>query len=159
MGDQIVQQLQGHFFVVEGIDANGTARILEAELGPLQLPCSELITHDNGETELLLLERKRDSKQSRFSWAWYLPYLREHRRALIEVGITSFVANLLKLVPPLALMVLINQVVASRSIGALLSISAVMVLASLVEAVLKTLREYTHQKNAVWGVTARNREP
>ncbi|UUX93939.1 PhoH family protein [Aquabacterium sp. J223] len=25
-------------------------------------------------------------------------------------------------------------------------------------AVLKTLREYTHQKNAVWGVTARNRE-
>src|SRR5919206_3950560 len=25
-------------------------------------------------------------------------------------------------------------------------------------AVLRTLREYTHQKNAVWGVTARNRE-
>jgi PhoH-like ATPase len=25
-------------------------------------------------------------------------------------------------------------------------------------AVLKTLREYTHGKNAVWGVTARNRE-
>ena len=25
-------------------------------------------------------------------------------------------------------------------------------------AVLKTLRDYTHGKNAVWGVTARNRE-
>ena len=25
-------------------------------------------------------------------------------------------------------------------------------------AVLRTLREYTHTKNAVWGVTARNRE-
>jgi len=25
-------------------------------------------------------------------------------------------------------------------------------------AVLRTLKEYTHQKNSVWGVTARNRE-
>jgi len=138
----------GRFGLLDGIDPDGTARLLEAELGALQVPSTDLITHENGETELLLLERKGDAKDRRFSWAWYLPYLREHRRALIEVGITSFVANLLKVVPPLALMVLINQVVTSRSIGALLSISAVMVLASLVEAVLKTLRSFIFTETA-----------
>jgi ATP-binding cassette subfamily B protein len=136
------------FGLLEGIDANGTARILEAELGPLQLPCSELITHDNGETELLLLERKRDSKQSRFSWAWYLPYLQEHRRALIEVAAASLVANLLKLVSPIALIVLIEQVRTSRSLGTLISLSIVMVLAALVEGLLNTLRSFIFTETA-----------
>jgi len=143
----VIEQ-NGRFGLLDSIDPDGTARLLEAELGPLQVPAAELITHDNGETELLLLERKGDAKERNFSWAWYLPYLQEHRRALIEVAATSLVANLLKLVPPLALMVLINQVVASRSISALLSISAVMVLASLVEGVLKTLRTFIFTETA-----------
>jgi len=143
----VIEQ-NGRFGLLDGIDADGTARILEAELGPLQVPANDLVTHDNGETELLLLERKEDAKERRFSWAWYLPYLGEHRRALIEVAVTSLVANLLKLVTPLALMVLINQVVSSRSIGALVSISAVMVLASLVEGVLKTLRSFIFTETA-----------
>ena len=143
----VIEQ-NGRFGLLDGVDADGTARILEAELGPLQVPVSDLVTHENGEAELLLLERKDNAKERRFSWSWYLPYLGEHRRALIEVAATSLVANVLKLVTPLALMVLINQVVSSRSIGALVSISAVMVLASLVEGVLKTLRSFIFTETA-----------
>lgn len=132
----------GRFGLLDGIDPGGTARLLEAELGPLEVPLQELITHEGDLTELLLLERKADAKDRRFSWAWYLPYLREHRRELVEVAATSLVANVMKLVPALGLMVLINQVVQSRSLGALVTIGAVMVLASLVEGVLKTLRTF-----------------
>jgi ATP-binding cassette, subfamily B, bacterial HlyB/CyaB len=141
-------EINGRFGILDGVEPNGTARVLEAELGPLELPSSELITHEGGITELILLERKADAKERRFSWGWYLPYLSEHRRALLEVGITSLVANVLRLVPALAIMVLIQQVVSSRSMGALLSISAVMVLASLVEGVLKTLRSFIFTETA-----------
>ena len=132
----------GRFGLLDGIDPDGNARLLEAELGPLQVPLAELITHEGDLTELLLLERKSDAKDRRFSWAWYLPYIREHRRELVEVAATSLVITLMKLVPALGLMVLINEVLNSRSLGALLSIGLVMVLASLVEGVLKTLRSF-----------------
>ncbi|MFZ0408883.1 MAG: ABC transporter transmembrane domain-containing protein, partial [Cyanobium sp.] len=138
----VVLQCNGRFGLLDGIDPDGTARILEAEMGQLPLPLAELATGENGAIELLLLERKQDAKDRNFSWGWYLPYLREHRRELIEVGITSLVATLLKLVPAFGLMVLINQVVTSRSLGALISISLVMVLSALVEGVLNTLRSF-----------------
>lgn len=143
-----VLELGGRFGILDGVEPNGQARVLEAELGPLELPCSELITHEGDVTELLLLERKPDAKERRFSWAWYLPYLKDHKRDFIEIGITSLVANVLRLVPALAIMVLIDQVVSSRSMGALLSISAVMVLASLMEGVLKTVRSFIFTETA-----------
>jgi ATP-binding cassette subfamily B protein len=132
----------GHIGVLDGIDPDGQARLLEAELGPLRVPCSELVTHEGGVTELLLFERKPDAKQARFNWGWYAPFIREHRREFVEVGVASLVINLLELVVPLGLMVLIDQGVRSRSIGAVLSIGAVMVLGSLVAALLKTLRSF-----------------
>nr|MCU0530356.1 peptidase domain-containing ABC transporter [Cyanobium sp. Prado107] len=90
----------------------------------------------------LLFERKPDAKQARFNWGWYAPFIREHRREFVEVGVASLVINLLELVTPLGIMVLIDQGVRSRSIGAVLSIGAVMVLGSLVAALLKTLRSF-----------------
>jgi ATP-binding cassette subfamily B protein len=144
----VVLERNGRFGLLDSIEPDGTARILEAEMGTLELPLADLATAEDGQLEVLLLERKPDAKDRRFSWGWYLPYLREHKREMVEVGITSLVANLLKLVPALAIMVLLDQVVRSRSIGALLSISAVMVLASLVEGVLNTLRSFIFTETA-----------
>lgn len=132
----------GRFGLLDGVDLDGQARLLEAEYGTLKLPISELVQGADGLCEILLLERKADAKERRFSWAWYGPYLREHKRELIEVGVASLVANIMKLVPALAILVLIQQVLASRSMGALISISLVMVLAAAVEGILKTLRSF-----------------
>lgn len=132
----------GHIGVLDGVDPDGHARLLEAELGPLRVPCGELVTHEGGVTELLLLERKPDAKQARFNWGWYIPFMQEHRREFLEMGVASLVINLLELVSPMAIMVLIDQGVRSRSMSAVLSIAAVMVLASLVVALLKTLRSF-----------------
>ncbi|MCP9838866.1 ATP-binding cassette domain-containing protein [Cyanobium sp. N.Huapi 1H5] len=132
----------GHFGLLDGVEADGRARLLEAELGALLVPAEELVTHEGGLVELLLFDRKPDAKQRRFDWSWYAPFLRQHRRELIEVLVASVVINALRLVFPLGLMVLIQSVVASRNIGALVSIASVMLLAALVESIFKTLRSF-----------------
>jgi PhoH-like ATPase len=58
---------------------------------------------------------------------------------------------------PLVPALLINQFVYLESPGAAPLYARVAEITGKT-AVLKTLREYTHAKNAVWGVTARNRE-
>ncbi|MBW4532224.1 MAG: peptidase domain-containing ABC transporter [Aphanothece saxicola GSE-SYN-MK-01-06B] len=132
----------GHFGLLDGVEPDGRARLLEAELGALLVPAEELITHDGGLVELLLFDRKPDAKQQRFSWSWYFPFLRQHRRELIEVLVASVLINALRIVFPLGLMVLIQSVVASRNIGALVSIASVMLLATFMESIFKTLRSF-----------------
>ncbi|MFY8149374.1 MAG: ATP-binding cassette domain-containing protein [Prochlorococcaceae cyanobacterium] len=138
----------GHFGLLDGVDPDGHARVLEASLGALRVPVSDLITHEGGEIELLLFERKPQAKEQNFSWSWYLPFLRPHRRELVEVLLVSVVINILKLVFPLGLMVLITSVLASRNMGVLLSISAVMLLAAVVESLLTTLRSFIFTQTA-----------
>jgi PhoH-like ATPase len=58
---------------------------------------------------------------------------------------------------PLVPALLINQFVYLEAPGAA-PLNAKVTEITGKTAVLRTLREYTHQKNAVWGVTARNRE-
>jgi PhoH-like ATPase len=58
---------------------------------------------------------------------------------------------------PLVPALLINQFVFLEAPGAAPLYAKVTEITGK-SAVLKTLKEYTHQKNAVWGVTARNRE-
>ncbi|MCR5864869.1 PhoH family protein [Aquincola sp. J276] len=58
---------------------------------------------------------------------------------------------------PMVPALLINQFVYLESPGAVPLYARVVEITGKT-AVLKTLKEYTHQKNAVWGVTARNRE-
>jgi subfamily B ATP-binding cassette protein HlyB/CyaB len=144
----VLLERNGRFGLLDGIQPDGTAQILEAEMGQLALPLAQLATAEDGQLEVLLLERKPDAKDRRFNWGWYLPYLREHKREMVEVAITSLVANVLKLIPALAIMVLIDQVVRSRSIGALLSISALMLLAAVVEGILTTLRTFIFTETA-----------
>jgi ATP-binding cassette subfamily B protein len=132
----------GRIGLLDGVDADGQARLLEAELGALRVPCSELATHEGQLTELLLFERKADSKSAKFGWGWFRPYLAEHRRELVEVLLSSVVINVLRLVFPLGMMVLMMSVGPSSGVGSLFSIAAVMLLAIVVEALLKSLRTY-----------------
>jgi|1048.fasta_scaffold01183_4 ATP-binding cassette subfamily B protein len=139
-----VLMFRQHVGLLDGIDrhADGdVARLLEPELGPVRIPVADLANSETGLVELLLIERRPDSKTSRFNWGWYGPYLKSHRRELLEVLATSAVVNTLALVTPLGLQVLIDQVAkTTNSSGALISISAVLLLSSLVSAVVRGLR-------------------
>ena len=133
----------GHFALLDGVDEDGNLRLLEPELGPLQLPPEQLAQGDeSGLVKVLLVQRKPDAKEERFGWSWYAPFLQEHYRPLVEVLALSTVVNLLALATPLGIQVMIDQVVRQNSVGALITVAVFLLLAALVEGVLKTLRSY-----------------
>jgi len=131
----------GHIGVLDGVDPDGRARLLEAELGPLRVPCADLATLEGGLAELLLLERKSDAKEEKFSWSWFLPFLLQHRRSLVEVLVTSAAINLLMLANPLGFQLLMN-VSQQSNMSSLVSIAAIMLICAVGVGVMKTLRTY-----------------
>jgi subfamily B ATP-binding cassette protein HlyB/CyaB len=132
----------GQLVLLDGVDGDGQVRLLEPELGPLRLPVQELQGCPEAPEliELLLVQRHPASKEIAFSWSWFLPYVRPHTRGLVEVLAASVIVNTLALVTPLGMQVLIDQVARFQNMGALISISALLLLASVVVAVVRTLR-------------------
>ena len=132
----------GQLVVLDGVDPDGRLRLLHPELGPLRLPLADLELQSDGQLELLLLQRKPESKEINFGWGWFGPYLSPHKRALVEVLAASLVVNLLALATPLGMQVLIDQVARFQNMGALISISALLLLTSITTAVVRTLRSF-----------------
>jgi ATP-binding cassette subfamily B protein len=137
----------GHIGLLDGVDPDGRARLLEAELGPLRVPCSDLATLDGGQVELLLFERKSDAKEEKFSWSWFVPLLQQHRRALIEVLAASLAINILMLGVPLGFQFLTGAAT-QRNIGSLVSIAALVLASSVGAGLLKTVRSYIFTETA-----------
>jgi subfamily B ATP-binding cassette protein HlyB/CyaB len=137
----------GHIGVLDGVDIDGQARLLEAELGPLRVPSADLATLEGGLVELLLFERKSDAKEQTFNWSWYAPFLKKHQRALIEVLVASAAINVLMLATPLGFRLLLDTAT-QANIGSLVSIAAVMLLAALAVGLIKTVRTYIFTETA-----------
>lgn len=143
---------RGHFALLDGLDADGQLRLLEPELGPVRLPLQELLPAGEPTLELLLIQRRPDSHTARFSWSWFGPYLAPHRRELVEVLVASAVVNTLALATPLGMQSLIDaNFSGSGSLNGLLSISLLLLLASLVKALVGGLRSliFTNVANQV----------
>ena len=143
-----VLERHGQFAILEGVEPDGRLRLLEPELGPIALPAAQVVQAFGGTVRLLLLQRKEDAKQQIFNWAWYGPFLSEHRGSLVEVLALSVVINLLNLATPLGLQQLIDQVVHQDNLNALISISLVLLLAAVVRGIMKTLRGYIFTETA-----------
>jgi ATP-binding cassette subfamily B protein len=137
-----VLEQHGQLVLLDGVDDDGLLCILDAELGPLQVPLADVQADEQGQVELLLLDRRLDSMEARFGWGWFMPYIRPHRRELIEVVVASSVVNLLALVTPLGLQVLIDQVARYQNMSVLISISALLLIAGVATAIVRTLRTY-----------------
>ena len=75
---------QGHITLLEGMGEDGQLRLLDPELGPLTLNADVIQPEQDDRLPILPLRRRPDSKEQRFSWAWYaLPA--PPPRELIEV--------------------------------------------------------------------------
>jgi ATP-binding cassette subfamily B protein len=136
-----VLQHNGNFALLDGVDPDGQLRLLEPELGPLRLPLRALLEPDQTELALLLLQRRPDSKQARFSWSWFGPFLAPHKRELGEVLLASAITNTLALATPLGMQRLIDANMSDgASLNGLLSIGLLLLLATLVKAVVGGLR-------------------
>jgi len=92
--------------------------------------------------QVLLLQAPKTEQKEQFSFWWFVPSIMEHRTVFIEVLISSFFVQIFGLVNPLMTMVIINQVMGNRNIGALDILGILMLLVALFEALLGGLRTF-----------------
>ena len=138
--------------LLDGVDPDHRLRLLEPEYGAMQIPVHQLLDGGSDRLKLLLIRRRPDSKERRFSWGWYGPFLRPHRRELVEVLATSAVVNVLALVTPLGIMRLINaKSGGTDSLDGVVSIGIILIGACIVEAIASALRSliFTGMANRV----------
>ncbi|HEY9644724.1 MAG TPA: peptidase domain-containing ABC transporter, partial [Chroococcidiopsis sp.] len=92
--------------------------------------------------EVLLLKPTNQTPKKRFGLNWFLPSIRKHRRVLIEVLIASFFVQLFALANPLMIQVIIDKVIVQNSVDTLQVLGVFLLVLSIFEAVLTSLRTY-----------------
>ena len=92
--------------------------------------------------ELLLLERSTTTPEQRFGPSWFWPALKRYRGMLLQVLLASFVVQLFSLANPLLIQVIIDKVIAQRSLDTLQILGMALVVVTLMEGVIGILRTY-----------------
>lgn len=92
--------------------------------------------------ELLLLERSTATPERRFGPGWFWPALRRYRGMLLQVLLASFVVQLFSLANPLLIQVIIDKVIAQRSLDTLQILGMALVVVTLMEGVIGSLRTF-----------------
>ena len=132
---------QGSLALIDGIDPDGRLRLLEPELGPLRLLASDLLPEGQERLPLLLIRRRPGSKEKRFSWSWYGPYLLPHRQELIQVLACSAVLSVLGIVIGLGIFRMIQAIGGGTdAIDGVISVGVILIVACVLEAIVSALR-------------------
>jgi ATP-binding cassette subfamily B protein len=92
--------------------------------------------------ELLLLERSTSTPEQRFGPGWFWPALKRHRGMLLQVLLASFVVQLFSLANPLLIQVIIDKVIAQRSLDTLQILGLALVVVTVMEGVIGSLRTF-----------------
>ncbi len=127
--------------VVLGVPSQGIQRYKPAEL-IAKLQSDALKTNYPPQIRVLLLSPTSATPKQRFGIGWFLPYVAQYRRVLIEVFIASFFVQLAALGNPLVIQVIIDKVITQNSISTLNVLGVLLLVLGLFESVLGTLRTY-----------------
>ena len=92
--------------------------------------------------ELLLLERSTSTPEQRFGPGWFWPAIKRHRGMLLQVLLASFVVQLFSLANPLLIQVIIDKVIAQRSLDTLQILGMALVVVTLMEGVIGSMRTF-----------------
>jgi len=110
--------------------------------GWLELNPEEILEVFGEGIELLLLERSNTTPEQRFGFGWFWPALQRYRGVLLQVLVASFVVQLFGLANPLLIQVIIDKVIAQRSLDTLQVLGFALVVVTLLEGVLGSLRTF-----------------
>ena len=110
--------------------------------GEIQLTAEELEQAFPEGIELLLMERAVNTPEQRFGPSWFLPALTRYRGVLTQVLVASFVVQLFGLANPLLIQVIIDKVISQRSLDTLQVLGIGLVLVTLLEGVLGSIRTF-----------------
>jgi ATP-binding cassette subfamily B protein len=132
---------QGSFAVVTASNAAGLSLASPAQ-GWLQLKPAQIADLYPEGLEVLLLERSIDTPEQSFGPGWFWPALKRYRGMLLQVLLASFVVQLFSLANPLLIQVIIDKVIAQRSLDTLQILGIALVVVTLMEGVIGSLRTF-----------------
>lgn len=92
--------------------------------------------------KVLLLSVTNITPKQRFGFQSFLPYLSRYRRVLLEVFVASFFVQLAALANPLVMQLIIDKVIVQNTINTLHILGVLLLVISLFEAVITTLKTY-----------------
>lgn len=125
------------------IQSNGSGLlVLDPSTGAEQLNSNSLQHHYGADLRALTISAGRHTPQRRFGLAWVLPFLSSHKVGLVEVFISSFLAQLFALATPLLFQQIIDRVIGQGSVNALGGFAVVMVLLMVLELIFSSLRTF-----------------
>lgn len=107
-----------------------------------RMTASEFVGKHTGEVEVLLLRPLPSDAKEKFSWRWFLPAIRKHKRVLAEVFVASFFIQLLTLANPLLTQIIIDKVLVQNSISTLNVLGTLFVLIAVATVALTAVRTY-----------------
>ena len=112
------------------------------EQGRVQLSPEQLEELFPEGIELLVMERSTMTPEQRFGPEWFLPAISRYRGVLLQVLMASFVVQLFTLANPLLIQVIIDKVISQRSLDTLQVLGFALVVVTLLEGVLGSLRTF-----------------
>ncbi|MBD2183820.1 peptidase domain-containing ABC transporter [Planktothrix sp. FACHB-1355] len=130
---------QDSFAIIYSISAKELV-IATPEEGIRRRHPREFVETWGNEGQVLLLEKRSEEQQEKFSLRWFLPAISKYRKTLIEVFIASFLVQLFALANPLATQVIIDQVIKDRSATILHSVGLILLVVAVFEALLTYVR-------------------
>ncbi len=147
----IARQKDGQYVVLASY-ANDKVLVHDPrEQRPLHLPLELFCENWSGELILLARRSRMAGLSQRFGLRWLLPSLVKYRQQFLEVLLASFFLQLFALVTPLFFQVVIDKVLVHGSLTTLDVLAVGLLLVSLFDVVLATLRNYllAHTSNRI----------
>jgi ATP-binding cassette subfamily B protein len=92
--------------------------------------------------DLLIMDRSAATPEQRFGVNWFWPAIRRYRGVLSQVLVASFVVQLFGLANPLLIQVIIDKVITQRSLDTLQVLGIALVVVTILEGVLGSLRTF-----------------
>ncbi|MFM7361970.1 MAG: peptidase domain-containing ABC transporter [Cyanobium sp.] len=132
---------KGSFAIVSASNAAGLSLASPAQ-GWVRLSPAQIAEEWPEGLEVLLLERSTATPEQKFGPGWFWPALKRYRGMLIQVLLASFVVQLFSLANPLLIQVIIDKVIAQRSLDTLQILGMALVVVTLMEGVIGSLRTF-----------------
>ena len=132
---------KGGFAVLKRSNSEGLLVASPVE-GWVTLPMSEVEEMFPDGISMLLADRVSSTPEQTFDLSWFLPVLKRYRGVLLQVLVASFVVQLFSLANPLLIQVIIDKVINQRSLDTLQILGGALVVVTLLEGVLGSLRTF-----------------
>ncbi len=152
-GPSVASDNEGNFFIVlraekpsgsnDGAAQDGRVMIVDSEApAPCRMTMEDFRTRWDGRLILFASRASLAIEAQRFDFTWFIPSVVKYRKLLLEVLLVSVALQLFGLVTPLFFQVVMDKVLVHRGFSTLDVIAIGLLVVSLFEVLLNTLRTY-----------------